>query len=179
LLVADEPTTALDVTIQAQILALLMRLRQELGMAVLLITHDLGIVAGLADRVAVMYAGRLVETGPTEITLAEPAHPYTSGLLRSLPRLDEPRQATLTPIDGAPPDLASAIQGCPFAPRCAWRLDACWTVDPPLVVADRPDPTGSGAHQVACHNPPTIPEALAGHPLRDGFRAAPPPAGYA
>ena len=98
LLIADEPTTALDVTIQAQILDLLRTLRTELGMAVLLITHDLGVVAGFADRLAVMYAGKLVELGPTETLLADPAHPYTIGLMRSLPRLDRPRQAALTPI---------------------------------------------------------------------------------
>ena len=136
LLIADEPTTALDVTIQAQILELLRRLRTELGMAVLLITHDLGVVAGFADRLAVMYAGRLVELGPTETILADPAHPYTVGLLRSLPRLDRPRQEALSPIEGSPPDLASDLEGCPFAPRCAWRLDTCWVNDPPLDLAD-------------------------------------------
>ena len=136
LLIADEPTTALDVTIQAQILELLRRLRTELGMAVLIITHDLGVVAGFADRLAVMYAGRLVELGPTETLLADPAHPYTVGLLRSLPRLDRPRQEALSPIEGSPPDLASDLEGCPFAPRCGWRLDTCWVNDPPLDLAD-------------------------------------------
>jgi len=179
LLVADEPTTALDVTIQAQILELLRRLREELGMAVLLITHDLGIVAGLADRIAVMYAGRLVETGPTEDTLAEPAHPYTAGLLRSLPRLDEPRQAQLTPIEGAPPDLSSALAGCPFAPRCAWRVPDCWTVPPPLTLAQRDSTVEAIPHLKACHNEPTVAEALAGKPLREGFVPAPPPGDYA
>ena len=116
LLIADEPTTALDVTIQAQILELLRRLRTELQMAVLLITHDLGVVAGFADRLAVMYAGRLVELGPTETILADPAHPYTVGLLRSLPRLDRPRQEALTPIEGSPPDLASNLAGLPVRP---------------------------------------------------------------
>ena len=130
LLIADEPTTALDVTIQAQILELLRRLRTELGMAVLLITHDLGVVAGFADRLAVMYAGRLVELGPTETILADPAHPYTVGLLRSLPRLDRPRQEALSPIEGSPPDLASNLEGCPFAPRCGWRIDTCWVERP-------------------------------------------------
>jgi len=130
LLIADEPTTALDVTIRAQILDLLGRLRADLNMAVLMITHDLGVVAGFADRLAVMYAGRIVETGQTEDVLARPEHPYTVGLLQSLPRLDRPRQAELNPIGGAPPDLARQIVGCPFAPRCAWRLDLCWSVDP-------------------------------------------------
>ena len=178
LLIADEPTTALDVTIQAQILELLRRLRAELGMAVLLITHDLGVVAGFADRLAVMYAGRLVELGPTETLLADPAHPYTIGLLRSLPRLDRPRQAALTPIEGSPPDLASNLEGCPFAPRCAWRLDRCWTDAPPLVLAagERIIDSALIGHQVACHNQPTREEAIAGFPLTPGFIPAPPPA---
>ena len=178
LLIADEPTTALDVTIQAQILELLRRLRAELGMAVLLITHDLGVVAGFADRLAVMYAGRLVELGPTETLLADPAHPYTIGLLRSLPRLDRPRQAALTPIEGSPPDLASNLEGCPFAPRCAWRLDRCWTDAPPLVLAagERIIDSALIGHQVACHNQPTREEAIAGFPLTPGFVPAPPPA---
>ena len=177
LLIADEPTTALDVTIQAQILELLRRLRAELGMAVLLITHDLGVVAGFADRLAVMYAGRLVELGPTETLLADPAHPYTIGLLRSLPRLDRPRQAALTPIEGSPPDLASNLEGCPFAPRCAWRLDRCWTDAPPLVLGagERLADSALIGHQVACHNQPTREEALAGFPLTLGFTPAPPP----
>ncbi len=177
LLIADEPTTALDVTIQAQILELLRRLRAELGMAVLLITHDLGVVAGFADRLAVMYAGRLVELGPTETLLADPAHPYTIGLLRSLPRLDRPRQAALTPIEGSPPDLASNLEGCPFAPRCAWRLDRCWTDAPPLVLGagERLADSALIGHQVACHNQPTREEALAGFPLTPGFTPAPPP----
>jgi len=177
LLVADEPTTALDVTIQAQILELLRRLRTELGMAVLLITHDLGVVAGFADRLAVMYAGRLVELGPAETILADPAHPYTIGLLRSLPRLDRPRQAALTPIEGSPPDLASSLDGCPFAPRCAWRLDRGWTDAPPLVLAggERLADAGLVGHEVACHNQPTREEALAGLPLTPGFLPAPPP----
>jgi oligopeptide/dipeptide ABC transporter ATP-binding protein len=178
LLIADEPTTALDVTIQAQILELLRRLRTELGMAVLLITHDLGVVAGFADRLAVMYAGRLVELGPTETVLADPAHPYTIGLLRSLPRLDRPRQAALTPIEGSPPDLASTLEGCPFAPRCAWRIDRNWTDDPPLELAggERAADAAVTGHRVACHNQPTRTEALAGMPLTPGFRPAPPPA---
>ena len=173
LLIADEPTTALDVTIQAQILELLRRLRQELGMAVLLITHDLGVVAGFADRLAVMYAGRLVELGPTETILSDPAHPYTVGLLRSIPRLDRPRQLALTPIEGSPPDLASALHGCPFAPRCAWRIDRCWVDDPllELVAGERHDDGLLVKHMVACHNQPTRAEALGGLPARS---AAPP-----
>jgi oligopeptide/dipeptide ABC transporter ATP-binding protein len=178
LLIADEPTTALDVTIQAQILSLLKRLRTELGMAVLIITHDLGVVAGFADRLAVMYAGRLVEIGRTEDVLANPSHPYTIGLLRSLPRLDRPRQAALTPIEGSPPDLATDLVGCPFAPRCAWRVPDSWVSDPPLTPAATALPVVEqrDRHLVACHNQPTAAEALAGRPLREGFRPAPPPA---
>jgi len=177
LLIADEPTTALDVTIQAQILSLLTRLREELGMAVLIITHDLGVVAGFADRLAVMYAGRLVEHGPTEELLMGPSHPYTIGLLRSLPRLDRPRQRALTPIEGSPPDLAADLVGCPFAPRCAWRTEDSWLTNPPLELSrnSRATPGPLGGHYVACHNQPTPEEAVAGHPVRDGFMPAPPP----
>jgi oligopeptide/dipeptide ABC transporter ATP-binding protein len=177
LLIADEPTTALDVTIQAQILSLLSRLRNELGMAVLIITHDLGVVAGFADRLAVMYAGRLVEHGPTEPILASPSHPYTIGLLRSLPRLDRPRQAALTPIEGSPPDLAADLVGCPFAPRCAWRTEDSWLTNPPLELVGGVQAIGGGlgGHFVACHNRPTPEEALAGRPVREGFVPAPPP----
>jgi oligopeptide/dipeptide ABC transporter ATP-binding protein len=145
LLIADEPTTALDVTIQAQILELLAELRASLGMAVLLITHDLGVVAGVTDRVAVMYAGRIVESGATETLLAHPAHPYTAGLLGSIPRLDRPRQAALTPIPGAPPDLGAELHGCPFRPRCPRALDKC-AADPPL------EPVGPG-RMAACWAP--------------------------
>lgn len=135
LLVADEPTTALDVTIQAQILDLLRRLRAELGMALLLITHDLGVVAGITDRLAIMYAGRIAEQGPTEQVLSYPRHPYTLGLLRSLPRLDRPRGVPLLPIEGAPPDLAGAITGCSFRPRCPYAIARC-AEDPPLIPID-------------------------------------------
>ena len=165
LLIADEPTTALDVTIQAQILELLRRLRTELGMAVLLITHDLGVVAGFADRLAVMYAGRLVELGPTETILADPAHPYTVGLLRSLPRLDRPRQAALTPIEGSPPDLAVGPPGLPVRARAARGAStSAGPCDPPLVTAggERAGEREARDHFVACHNQPTRAEALAG-----------------
>ncbi len=148
LLIADEPTTALDVTIQAQILDLLGRLRDELHMAVLLITHDLGVVARFTDRLAVMYAGRIVETGATDDILAAPVHPYTLGLLRSLPRLDRPRAVPLIPIEGSPPDLAGDLTGCPFRPRCPHAIEVCRTVDPGL------NPTGPGpGRAAACHNP--------------------------
>ena len=146
LLIADEPTTALDVTIQAQILELLKRLKAELGMAVLLITHDLGVVAGFVDRLAVMYAGEVVETGTSEDVLDNPFHPYTLGLLRSLPRLDRPRQAALTPIEGSPPDLASDIHGCPFRPRCPFAVEESAETDPPLQLV-------APNHWAACWNP--------------------------
>ncbi len=177
LLIADEPTTALDVTIQAQILELLRQLRNELGMSVILISHDLGVVAGFADRLGAIYAGRLVEIGPTERLLADPAHPYMIGLLRSLPRLDRPRETTLTPIEGSPPDLASNLDGCPFAPRCAWRVPRCWTDMPALAPAtgERLAQPNVSDHDVACHNQPTREEAIAGLPLTAGFAPAPPP----
>jgi oligopeptide/dipeptide ABC transporter ATP-binding protein len=124
ILIADEPTTALDVTIQAQILALIDKMRQELGSAVILITHDLGVVAGMADEVAVMYAGRIVEQAPTEELFARPSHPYTLGLLESIPRLDTKREH-LHPIPGRPPDLVHVGPGCPFAPRCRMVIDRC------------------------------------------------------
>jgi ABC-type dipeptide/oligopeptide/nickel transport system, ATPase component len=122
LLIADEPTTALDVTIQAQILELIQRLQHELGTAVIIITHDLGVVAGMADRVIVMYAGRVVEEGPTDEIFARPRMPYTIGLLRSIPRLDEEEGRTLTPIRGLPPDLINLPQICPFSPRCDYLI---------------------------------------------------------
>jgi oligopeptide transport system ATP-binding protein len=179
LLIADEPTTALDVTIQAQVLELMRELTQRAGTAVTLITHDLGVVAGMTQRVAIMYAGFLVETATTRDLFASPRHPYTVGLLHSRPRIDEARSGELLPIGGAPPDLRRQPVGCPFAPRCRWRLEVCWTVNPPLVPVAATDTvltTGGGAtHQVACHNPATAAEAAAGRPLRPGFVAAPRP----
>jgi oligopeptide/dipeptide ABC transporter ATP-binding protein len=145
LLVADEPTTALDVTVQAQILALLDRLRTEYGMAILLITHNLGVVAGITDHVAVMYAGRVVEMGATAKVLGRPHHPYTHALLRAVPRIDR-RRAGGTAIEGSPPDLRVAIPGCAFEPRCQARLDRCATEAPPS--SPTPDLT-----EVACWNP--------------------------
>jgi oligopeptide transport system ATP-binding protein len=133
LLIADEPTTALDVTIQAQILELIQRLQHELGTAVIIITHDLGVVAGMADRVIVMYAGRVVEEGPTDEIFARPRMPYTIGLLRSIPRLDEEEGRTLTPIRGLPPDLINLPQICPFSPRCDYFIPGtCDQQVPPL-----------------------------------------------
>ncbi|MGI9488441.1 MAG: ABC transporter ATP-binding protein [Geminicoccaceae bacterium] len=125
LLVADEPTTALDVTVQAQILELLQQIRREREMAILLITHDLGVIAGLADRVLVMYGGRIVEEGPVNPVFATPAHPYTQGLLHSSPRLDETRADQLATIPGQPPNLQALPKGCAFAPRCEHCFEPC------------------------------------------------------
>ena len=124
LLIADEPTTALDVTVQAQIMELIGDLQAKMGMAVILITHDLGLVAGFCDRVHVMYAGRIVETGNTDQLFRHPSHPYTQALQRSIPSLRDQR-VRLDTIDGAPPDLIGQIQGCAFAPRCQHRNDSC------------------------------------------------------
>ena len=132
LLIADEPTTALDVTIQAQILELINRLKRELEMAVIIITHDLGVVAGMADRLIVMYAGKIIEEGPTNQIFAEPRMPYTIGLLQSIPRLDEERGRRLNPIRGLPPDLINLPAVCPFSPRCDFVQDACYKQVPPL-----------------------------------------------
>jgi oligopeptide/dipeptide ABC transporter ATP-binding protein len=179
LMIADEPTTALDVTIQAQVLELLQRLTTDSDTAMILITHDLGVVAGMTQRINVMYAGFVVETAATGELFERPWHPYTVGLLHSIPRLDEERPEQLIPIEGVPPDQRREPVGCPFAPRCAWRLEVCWTDNPPLVpvgTVGRVQMTGSQAtHRYACHNPPTEAEAVAGQPLREGFTAAPPP----
>ena len=125
LILADEPTTALDVTIQAQILELMRDLARRLGVAMLIITHNLGVVARYADRVNVMYAGRIIEQAGAREIYANPRHPYTLGLLRSVPRLDEPRRARLDPIQGQPPDLTRLPPGCAFSPRCAYRVERC------------------------------------------------------
>ena len=144
LLIADEPTTALDVTVQAQILELINGVATDFGTAVILITHDLGVVAGMTDRVVVMYAGKVVETAPTDELFAHPRHPYTLGLLSSVPRLDEERHSQLRTIEGAPPDLLKPPPGCPFMPRCAFAHPICRTM-PPL------DPlAGNAAHFKAC-----------------------------
>jgi oligopeptide/dipeptide ABC transporter ATP-binding protein len=131
LLVADEPTTALDVTIQAQILRLIVTLQKELGMALILVTHDLGVVYQTADRVAVMYAGEIVELAPAARLFDGPRHPYTIGLIESVPSAD--RRHALRPIPGTPPDLAALGPGCPFAPRCAWAAPECRDRDIPLL----------------------------------------------
>ncbi|WP_027964410.1 ABC transporter ATP-binding protein [Halalkalibacillus halophilus] len=130
LLIADEPTTALDVTIQAQILELFERIQQETNVAIILITHDLGVVAKVADRIAVMYAGKIIESGTKHELFYEPLHPYTQGLLNSIPRLDK-KGEKLEPIDGTPPDLFSPPQGCPFTARCPHAMVACEKVYPP------------------------------------------------
>ncbi len=143
LLIADEPTTALDVTIQAQIVDLVKRLRDEIGMAIIWITHDLGVVAGIANRMMVMYAGFVVEEASVKEIYANPRHPYTLGLLGSLPRLDEVRREKLTSIEGLPPDLISLPQGCPFEPRCVYAIDQCREERPEL------EPVGP-RHRIAC-----------------------------
>src|SRR5579863_2190488 len=145
LLYADEPTTALDVTVQAQILALLESLQERLGMAIVIITHDLGVVAEIADEIAVMYAGRIVEHAPTQEIFARPQHPYTWGLLKSIPRLDTPRDEELVPIPGRPPSLIHRPTGCHFHPRCPFVQEDHKTIDPQL----EPVP-GTPSHQVAC-----------------------------
>jgi oligopeptide transport system ATP-binding protein len=143
ILIADEPTTALDVTIQAQITDLVKRLRDELGMAIIWITHDLGVVAGLAQRVLVMYGGYIIEESPVKELYANPEHPYTIGLLGSLPRVDELEHTKLLSIEGLPPVLYAKPDSCPFAPRCRWALEHCWQENPPLLDVG-PD------HRAAC-----------------------------
>jgi oligopeptide transport system ATP-binding protein len=143
LIIADEPTTALDVTVQAQIVELVKKLQAELGTAVIWISHDLGVVARLADTVAVMYAGHIVEKAPVDELYARPAHPYTIGLLNSLPRLDAREKTKLTAIGGLPPNLLGAMRGCPFVPRCGFATSRCREENPPLVEV-------APAHTVAC-----------------------------
>jgi oligopeptide transport system ATP-binding protein len=149
LLIADEPTTALDVTVQAQILELVSRMREELGMALILVSHDLGVVAGLAERVAVMYAGRIVEIGDVDSVYEHPRHPYTKGLLESIPRLDNVRGAELTTIRGTPPEPGKVPSGCAFRTRCARAQQRC--------ADERPELQGAGSwtpgHQAACWFP--------------------------
>jgi peptide/nickel transport system ATP-binding protein/oligopeptide transport system ATP-binding protein len=147
LLIADEPTTALDVTVQAQIMDLLARLQAEEGMSLVLITHDLGVVADVADRVVLMYAGRVVETGPIREVYEHSGHPYTAGLMGSVPVIDGPRER-LTPIQGAPPDLLDLPSGCSFRPRCRYADAVCAEQEPALLaLSGRP-----GNHRSACHH---------------------------
>jgi len=143
LLIADEPTTALDVTIQAQIIELVKQLKKEIGTAVIWITHDLGVVAGLAERVNVMYAGYIVETGSVKDIYGDPRHPYTLGLLGSIPRLDMVHKEKLVPIEGLPPDLIDPPPSCPFAPRCKYQIDRCLKEIPILETVAR-------GHKAAC-----------------------------
>jgi oligopeptide transport system ATP-binding protein len=136
IVIADEPTTALDVTVQAQIVDLVKHLQEQIGMAVVWITHDLGVVAGIADRVLVMYGGTVVESAPVDDLYEHPQHPYTNGLLKAIPCLDENEAAgteRLESIKGSPPDLWQALRSCPFAPRCLYAFDRCWQEVPPLI----------------------------------------------
>jgi oligopeptide/dipeptide ABC transporter ATP-binding protein len=144
MIIADEPTTALDVTIQAQILELMKQLTHRLDVALIIITHNLGVVARYANRVNVMYAGRIVESGPAAQIYHDPRHPYTMALLRSVPRLDRPRQARLDPVEGQPPDLTRLDAGCSFRPRCRFAVETCAVSRPPLQRA------GEGQHYAAC-----------------------------
>ncbi len=143
ILIADEATTALDVTIQAQIMDLVKRLRDELGMAIIWITHDLGVVAGLAQRVMVMYGGFIIEESPVQELYSNPSHPYTIGLLGSLPRVDEKEHSRLYSIEGAPPVLYNKPTACPFAPRCKWAMERCWKENPTLELV-------APEHRIAC-----------------------------
>jgi oligopeptide/dipeptide ABC transporter ATP-binding protein len=153
LLIADEPTTALDVTIQAQILALMKRLKRDYDSSIVLITHDMGVVSQLAERIIVMYAGGVVEEGPRRAVFRDPQHPYTWGLLDSIPRLGRPRVDRLTGIPGAPPSPLAPPPGCRFEPRCAYRFELCST-RPEL--AERVEPGRSDA----CHLDPAVRPAL-------------------
>ena len=155
LLIADEPTTALDVTVQAQILDLIQRLQTELDTAVVIITHDLGVVAEVTDEIAVMYAGRIVEHARKETIFAAPEHPYTWGLLKSIPRLDSPRDEELVPIEGRPPSLITKPPGCSFHPRCPYVRESHKKVDPGLERGG-----GDPSHRVACLLPSAARKAL-------------------
>lgn len=166
-LIADEPTTALDVTTQAQILLVLKSLAKQTGTALLLITHDLGVVAGVTSRVNVMYAGLIIETATTDKLFQEPRHPYTVGLMRAVPRIGAEHEM-LVPIPGSPPDQREEPTCCPFAPRCRWRISKCWTAIPPL------KPNSDGDHMSACFNPVSREEIDLGIPVRSGFAVAPP-----
>ena len=147
LIIADEPTTALDVTIQAQILETLRKAQKTTGAAIIMITHDLGVIAGAADRVTVMYAGKPVETGTVDDVFYRPRMPYTLGLLGSIPRLDRAEHLPLTPIEGTPPSLVALPRGCPFTPRCPMRIDACEQTEPELL----PLHSSGAGHLAACH----------------------------
>ncbi len=160
LLIADEPTTALDVTVQAQILDLIQRLQRELDTAIVMITHDLGVVAEVADDIGVMYAGRIVEYADKESIFAMPEHPYTWGLLKSIPRLDSPRGEELVPIPGRPPSLILKPPGCSFHPRCPYVREAHKRIDPQLAPAAEAGNGGAHKHEVACLLPGQARRAL-------------------
>jgi len=153
LIIADEPTTALDVTIQAQILELMKDLTKRLGVALIIITHNLGVVARYADRVNVMYAGKIIEMGTAADIYHRPQHPYTLALLKSVPRMDRPRQAKLDPVEGQPPDLTMLDDGCPFRPRCRYRVDRCNEAFPPLESVN-------GDHLSACWEKAVLKQAI-------------------
>jgi peptide/nickel transport system ATP-binding protein len=164
LLFADEPTTALDVTVQAQILNLLKRQQVERHMAMVLVTHDLGVVAGRTDEIAVMYGGKIVEKAPTSVLFSKMRMPYTEALVRSIPKLENPSHTTLQVIPGRPPDLVNPPKGCNFAPRCLYAQPKCHEEEPPLVEAETP------GHSYRCWYPVGTPEgeeALARN-LREG-----------
>jgi oligopeptide transport system ATP-binding protein len=173
LLIADEPTTALDVTIQAQILDLMRNLQSETGAGVLMITHSMGVVAGMADRVQVMYAGHIVETASTEVIFADPRHPYTIGLMKSIPRLDARDKEKLQPIRGLPPDLIDLPDMCPFVPRCNYAREKCEQKNPPLMEV-------KPGHRSACwfydevskHDDQDVIAAKYGHPQPSDAAAA-------
>ena len=154
LIIADEPTTALDVTIQAQILELMKELTRRLGVALIVITHNLGIVARYADRVNVMYAGRIIESGLADDIYHRPHHPYTLALLRSVPRMDQPRRARLDPVEGQPPDLTRLDNGCAFRPRCGFAVPRCASEVPPL------EPASTAGHVAACWEAARVDQAL-------------------
>jgi peptide/nickel transport system ATP-binding protein len=163
LLIADEATTALDVTIQKQILDLLQRIQHERQMSMILVTHNLGIVAGRADEVAVMYGGRIVERGPTEAIFRDPRHRYTEALISAIPRTDEPAHTKLRTIPGRPPDVLRKIPGCPFAPRCPAAIQDCFDLMPPAAT------TADLRHRFLCHVP-----VVAGRPVEAGEASAAP-----
>ena len=154
IIIADEPTTALDVTIQAQILELMKGLTKEFGVAMIVITHNLGVVARYADRMNIMYAGKIIERGESSEIYRNPRHPYTVGLLKSVPRLDLPRRAKLDPIEGQPPDLIDVPDGCSFRARCKWAVDKCATVEPPLELV------GTGHYSACWRSDELGPDAL-------------------
>jgi oligopeptide transport system ATP-binding protein len=153
LLIADEPTTALDVTIQAQIVDLVLKLKEQLGMAIIWITHDLAVIAGMVEKMAVMYAGFIVEMAPVHDIYNETSHPYTLGLLESLPKIDMEEGERLIPIEGLPPDQLIEPNYCPFAPRCRYVIDRCYTENPPLSAV-------SGEHYSACWRAQEVFEGL-------------------